>query len=198
MNIKEYIESGILEEYCLGLLNPEEQASVLDICSRFPEIKKELAIIENVIENMAVNVALDPDERLKQRILDSLGFEEHPVPFDLDNLPLTDVSSNYKNWLKTLEHLIPEEPKEDFFCHVLRQDEHFAQMLIIAKSDVPEETHDNLVESFFILKGKCSCTVGDRTVMLGPGDFLEIPLNLEHDVKMLTSHVVAILQYQFV
>src|ERR1700748_1598410 len=195
MNIQEYINSGTLEEYCLGLLNPEEQAGVLEMCTRYPEIKKELVIIENAVESIAANVAQTPDERLKQRILNSLGFEEQHVQFDLDNLPPTSISSNHKSWIKTLEDLIPEEPTEDFSCQVLRQDEHFAQMLIIAKNDVPEETHDNLMESFFILKGKCSCTVGGNIVMLGPGDFLEIPLNVQHDVKMLTPHVVAILQY---
>jgi len=198
MNIRAYIESGILEEYCLGLLNPDEQKIVVRVCLLYPEVKKELTLIEETIEKLAASRAITPGADNKQKILNSLGFSDQPVKYDLTNLPLTNVSSDHKSWLLSLEHLIPAEPEEDFSCHVLRQDEQFAQMLIIAKNDVPEETHDNLMESFFILKGRCTCSVGGSTVTLGPGDFLEIPLNLEHNVKMLTPHVVAILQYQFV
>jgi mannose-6-phosphate isomerase-like protein (cupin superfamily) len=198
MNVREYIDSGILEEYCTGLLTADEQDAVLKMCDLFPEVKAELLNIEKAIERIATDNAVTPDAGLKQKILNSLGFTETEVQFDLDNLPVTHARSNHISWLTSLDHLIPEYPNEDFSCHVLRQDDQFAQMLIITKSDVPDETHDNLKESFFILKGECKCLVGENAFRLGPGDFLEIPLNQEHNVKMLTPYVVAILQYQYV
>lgn len=197
MNVKEYIDSGILEEYCTGLLTADEQEAVLKIGDLFPEVRTELLNIEKAMEKIAADNAVTPGAGLRKKILDSLGFTETAVQFDLDNLPVTDARSNHASWLTSLEHLIPEDPNEDFSWHVLRQDEQFAQMLIITKSDVPDETHDNLKESFFILKGQCKCLVGENAFMLGPGDFLEIPLNQEHNVKILTPYVVAILQYQY-
>jgi mannose-6-phosphate isomerase-like protein (cupin superfamily) len=71
-------------------------------------------------------------------------------------------------------------------------------MLVISKIDVPEEEHDNYLESFFILKGRCECTIGENFYKLGAGDFIEIPLNTPHNIKLSTPVVVAVLQYRFV
>jgi mannose-6-phosphate isomerase-like protein (cupin superfamily) len=198
MNIKNYIESGILEEYCLGLLSQDDQAVVHQMCLSFPEAKQRLAIIEDTLENWASARAVMPDSSLKQRILDSFDFPEQAIQFDLNNLPTVDEHSNYNSWLGTVGHLIPEEPSEDFFCSVLRHDEQFSQMLVISKIDVPEETHDAIFESFLILKGRCECTVGDNVFTLKEGDFIEIPLFQPHNVKVLSPYVVAILQHQLV
>ncbi len=197
MNVQDYIASGILEEYCLGLLSADEQAVVLKICQLYPDVKKELTAIEIAMETMAANRAIAPENDLKQKILTSLGFPDPVIKLDINNLPATHPYSNHRSWLKTLQHLIPPEPTADFFCHVLQQNESIAQMLIITKNDVPEETHNTFTESFFILKGECKCMIGENIFKLGPGDFLEIPLNEPHDIKILSPYVVAILQYQF-
>jgi len=191
MNARDYIASGILEEYCLGLLNADEQDVVLQMCSLFPQVKKELTAIEHTMEKMAAGKAVNPGAGMRQKILDSLGFHEPAVVLDLDNLPVTDKNSNHLSWLTALEHLIPAEPSEDFFCHVLRDEDKFAQMLVVSKIDVLPETHDNMMESFLILKGECKCRIDNNIFMLGPGDFLEVPIGQQHDVKILSPYIAA-------
>jgi hypothetical protein len=39
MNIAEYINSGVIEDYCLGVLTPEEQQSVAQNALQYPEIQ---------------------------------------------------------------------------------------------------------------------------------------------------------------
>ena len=39
MNEKEYIESGMLESYCLGVLDPDGQDEVLLMCKLYPAVK---------------------------------------------------------------------------------------------------------------------------------------------------------------
>jgi len=191
MDIQAYIKSGILEQYCLNLLHADEQADVLKNCVLYPEIKQELTAIELAIEKIAAAQSITPDERIKQRILDILGFAN---VIDLNNLPIVDAYADYKTWLAAVEHLIPAQPFDDFFMEVLRQDDKAAQMLVVTKVDVPEETHDNWIESFFILQGQCVCSVGTEKFTLNAGDFLEVPLYTDHDIKITSPHVVAILQ----
>lgn len=50
MNIKEYIESGILEAYLLGVLTPEEASLVEANIAQFPLISEELQAIQREIE----------------------------------------------------------------------------------------------------------------------------------------------------
>ncbi|WP_428328521.1 cupin domain-containing protein [Mucilaginibacter sp.] len=199
MDIKAYIESGVLEEYCLGLLNAEEQAYLIQITMLYPEVKAELTAVELVMENIAIATATEPAPANRQRILSSLGFEDASAMLDINNLPAVDETADHQTWLNTLAHLIPEaEPTEDFLVHVIRNDSRYQQMLVITKNDVPEEEHGDLLESFFILEGHCECTVGNELYQLNPGDFLEIPLNVKHDIKIVSPYVVGILQYQFV
>ncbi len=197
MNLQDYINSGILEQYCLGLLDSEEANQVISYCLQYPELREELNSIQAAIEKMATEKALDPPPQLKDKILGRLGFVGNEV-LDINNLPPTDAYSNYLSWLQAVEHLLPTEPFEGLNIQLLQQTDKIAQMLVVAKVNVPDESHDNYAESFFILDGKCSCTIDGAEVFLSAGDFLEIPLYAEHDIKMLTPTVTAILQYRFV
>lgn len=197
MKLEDYINSGVLEQYCLGLLDSDEAAQVVSYCLKYPELREELNSIEAAIEKMAAEKAIDPVPGLKEKILGKLGFAGNEV-LDINNLPPTDAYSNYLSWLQAVEHLLPAGPFEGLNIQVLQQNDKIAQMLVVAKVDVPNESHDNYAESFFILQGECSCTIDGEEVKLSAGDFLEIPLYAEHDVKMLTPTVTAILQYRFV
>ncbi len=197
MNLQDYINSGLLEQYCLGLLDSEEANQVISYCSKYPELREELKNIEAAIEKMSAEKAVAPPDQLKEKILGKLGFVGNEL-LDINNLPPTDAYSNYLSWLQAVEHLLPTEPFEGLNIQVLQQTDKIAQMLVVAKVDVPDESHDNYAESFFILQGKCSCTIDGKQVILNAGDYLEIPLYAEHDIKMLTPVVTAILQYRFV
>ncbi len=192
----EYINSGNLEQYCLDMFNPALSNKVAELSSADPKVKKELNQIELALEQLAQSHAVEPNAGLKNRVLAALNFfDEEKI--DLDNLPPTSKYSNYSAWLKAVEHLIPAEPFEDFFMYELQRDEHIAQMLVVTKLDVAEEIHEEVGESFFILKGQCACTVGDEVITLNAGDHLEIPLHISHDIKILSPYVIAILQHQF-
>lgn len=197
MDITAYIKSGVLEQYCLGMLNADEETAVIKIAAQYPEVKQELAEIERAIEHMAAAESVQPDNDLKEIILASLGFSR-PEVLDWNNLPTANMYSNHESWLKVVKHLIPDEPFDDFFIQLIRQEENLSQMLVISKVDVPKETHEEIAESFLILKGECICTVGEETFQLKAGDFLEIPLHKEHDVKVLSPYVIAVLQHQLV
>jgi mannose-6-phosphate isomerase-like protein (cupin superfamily) len=195
-DINEYINSGNLEQYCLEMFNPALSQHVTGLSSANPEVKKELNEIEVAIEQLAQSHAVEPGTALKNRVLAALDFFDSEK-IDLDHLPPTSKYSNYTRWFNAVEHLLPSEPFEDFFMHELQRDEHIAQMLVVTKLDVAEEMHEEIGESFFILKGQCECTVGDEVITLNAGDHLEIPLHVNHDIKILSPYVIAILQHQF-
>jgi mannose-6-phosphate isomerase-like protein (cupin superfamily) len=196
MNIWEYIESGILVEYVMGWLSPDQQEAVYKTSLRHPEIARELRIIERHLEKLALQNAVEPEENVKIKILEALGFSTYLPILDLHNLPVISEEANHLQWLDALKHLIPEIPTENFTAIALRNDQHLTQTLVITKSDVPEETHGDLIESFFILKGGCICSVGKETHHLHAGSFLEIPLHTEHTIKIVTPYVVGILQHR--
>ena len=194
MDSKAYIDSGNLERYCFELFNTELGQEIVVLRDLHPEIGFELNAIEQTIEKMALSQAIQPRTGLKNQILAAVFAEDI---ISLDNLPPTSKYSNYESWLKAVEHLIPAEPFDDFFAQVLMQNEQIAQTLVITRLNVPEEVHEVVAESFLILKGSCACTVGNKVFTLNAGDYLDIPLHTNHDIKILSPYVVAILQHQF-
>ena len=196
MDIQQYIESGILEEYCLGHLNEANQAYLIQMTMLYPEIKKELTAVELAFENLAALTAAEPADHVKHNVLAALGFAGNEL--NINELPVIRTGTDPEPWLKAFAHLIPEEPTEDFVLNVIRHDEIVQQMLITGNTDVPEEEHGEFLEGLFVLKGRCECTIGDELFALGAGDFIEIPLHVKHDIKLVTPFVTAVLQYRFV
>jgi quercetin dioxygenase-like cupin family protein len=194
-DIKKYIESGVLEEYCLGTLKEADQAYLIQMTMLYPEVKAELDAVELAFETLSAATAVEPASHIKQNILTALGFDE---VLNINDLPVLSHSVNPHPWLTAFGHLIPENPTEDFLMHIIRQDDIVQQMLITGNTDVPDEEHGDFYESLYVLKGHCECTVGEDFYALGPGDFIEIPLHVKHDIKLVTPFVTAVLQYRYV
>lgn len=72
MNIKEYIESGILDAYVLGALSEEECAEVQANIAKYPEVAAEVAAIEDSMQLFAEANAEEPPPALKESIWDAI------------------------------------------------------------------------------------------------------------------------------
>lgn len=75
-NLKAYIESGVLELYVLGDLAPEEALQVEEMAAQHPEVKAEIAAIEQAIEQYAMQNAVEPSADVETRLLEKLGLSE--------------------------------------------------------------------------------------------------------------------------
>ena len=76
MDIKAYIASGILEQYVLGKLSPQEEAEVEQIAGQHPEIRQELSAIELALEEYALLHGRTPPPGVLSAILQRLHTEQ--------------------------------------------------------------------------------------------------------------------------
>jgi anti-sigma-K factor RskA len=72
MDIKAYIESGILEAYVLGSLTPSEEREVQANIARYPEIAAEVKTIEEGMLSFAQAGAMEPPPVLQDKIWDAI------------------------------------------------------------------------------------------------------------------------------
>jgi anti-sigma-K factor RskA len=76
MNTKEYIESGILESYVLGITTAGESAEVERMASEHPEVEIELEAIRGTLENYALQYEKQPPAALKSKIMAAVFEDE--------------------------------------------------------------------------------------------------------------------------
>jgi anti-sigma-K factor RskA len=75
MNTKEYIESGIIESYVLGVTTVGESAEVEQLALEYPEIQAEIESVSNTFENYALQYEKEPPAFLKDKIMAKLFSE---------------------------------------------------------------------------------------------------------------------------
>lgn len=76
MNIEEYISSGILEAYALGELSAAERLAVEQNLVQYPELRKELAEIEAVQEELLMKAAIRPSASVKEKLFSKISFDK--------------------------------------------------------------------------------------------------------------------------
>ena len=93
MDIQQFISSGIIEMYAMGLCIPEEERELEQLRSQHPEVDKAITDYEGVLEkNMMQHVEL-PGDATDNRILDTLEKLGKPVP-------VVTMQPHKLNWLK--------------------------------------------------------------------------------------------------
>ena len=194
MNLQPYIASGILELYVLDLLSQAEKIGVERMLKVYPILREEVLAIETDLENYAHINAIPPSKKLEKEIteiVNNLSIEQH---ISFEQLPRINEYSNYLNWLPLIEPIKPNKIDDGIFNKVLQHNEQITQVLVVSEINIPEEIHDDELESFLILEGYCECIVSGKSRFMGPGDFMAIPLYEPHDVIVKSKQVIAILQ----
>src|SRR6266700_1523861 len=113
MNLSEYIESGVLQEYCLGLLTDKEKSAVEENCRQYPAIKSELEAFQSSLQDYVSDFNMHPPAGLQSRIwtsLENINLEERG---DIHDLPYLDKYTDYKKWLKIVRPMLPAQLEQD-------------------------------------------------------------------------------------
>ena len=98
MNIKEYISSGVVESYVLGLLSAQERFEFEQYCETYPELRAARESFELAIEKQAMENAMPPPAGIKERIFSAIQ-EKHKTSKIISMESTTPRRSSGFNWL---------------------------------------------------------------------------------------------------
>jgi hypothetical protein len=59
MDLEKYLSSGVIEDYCLGVLSPEETQVVAQNAKQFPEIEEAIREVEEVLKKYTTDLDKD-------------------------------------------------------------------------------------------------------------------------------------------
>ncbi|MBK8846587.1 MAG: anti-sigma factor [Bacteroidetes bacterium] len=101
MDPKEYIQSGLLEQYVLGGCSLEQMQEVECMARVFPEVKAEIAALETAMHNYVNAHAQPAPAHLKEKILAHLNNTASPVEQKPEGKTIAFKPTKTQTWLYT-------------------------------------------------------------------------------------------------
>ncbi|MBR9921202.1 MAG: anti-sigma factor [Bacteroidetes bacterium] len=80
MDIKQYIESGILEQYVLGDLSDKDRKEVESMAAKHPQIREEIDQIELALETFAMSAEVKPSKGVYEGIVQKINAGGNTTP----------------------------------------------------------------------------------------------------------------------
>ena len=94
MNVQEYISSGIVENYVMGLTDEKESAEFERMSETYPEVRAAREAFELSLEEKALMNAVEPPTHLKSKIFSQIEIEaetDSPPVIPLERVPENDL-----------------------------------------------------------------------------------------------------------
>jgi hypothetical protein len=109
MDINDYISSGIIEMYVMGLCSPEEKAELDLLRPQYPELNIAIVQFEKDFENNLLQNGTEPGIATDEKILQSLQTLQPPAPVIAITSSHTVVSKKFRrrNWYWQRKILLP-------------------------------------------------------------------------------------------
>ncbi len=120
---------------------------------------------EDALNSFAKSNAILPSQEIKNKILLKLASlnktRREQGTIDINNPPLLTENSNLQDWLLATQHMQPPEKFDNIHMVQIKQNEQVEMFVGWVSEMVPEEVHDDILESFMILEGSCTCHITD-------------------------------------
>jgi len=185
MSVKEYISSGILEQYVLGAVTQEEAREVQRMAATHVEVRKEIEEISKALEQHAMDNAVMPSPKIKPFLMATIDYSERMESGETASFPpaLTEKSKiiDYAQWLNRKDMYLPADA-DHLFAKIIGYTPEALTAIVWIKDFAPPEVHTNEHEKFLIVEGTCNIVVDQEVYSLIPGDFFTIPLHKTHKI----------------
>lgn len=187
--IQDYINSGILQSYVLGLVTPEEASEVEKNAAEHPDIVVAINAFSEQLEMQARSRAVSPPASVKLGVMATLDYMERMMKGEKPSVPpvLNDDSkiADYAEWLERPDMVI----NEDFRVSYARIIGYTPGMTtaIVWMDELTGEEHSNEMETFLVVEGSCEFTLGADVYKLWPGDIMRIPLYKIHSARTTSA-----------
>ena len=191
MTSKQYIDSGILETYVMGMASHSEQEEVEMMAAANPDIRQEIDAISDAMENYAMAHAMTPSTTIKPFLMAIIDYSERMKAGEQLSFPPflnpDSKTEEFDTWLNRPDFDFPGSDKDNITAKIIAHTHEMTTAVVWIKQDSPWEIHDKELESFLIIEGSCDIIVGDKSNHLVSGDYFTIPLHESHMVKVTSS-----------
>ena len=188
--LSEFIESGVLELYVLGLTTEAENKEVALMRSLYEEVSQEIEQISQSLMSYAATQAPVPNSTLKPLLMATIDYTERikngEVPGNPPILNEQSTLEEYQEWLKRPDMVVPED-FSDIYIRIIAQTPQAISAIVWIEHETPYEVHGTEHEKFLIVEGTCDIVIDEKPYNMVPGDYMSIPLHAGHIVKVTSD-----------
>lgn len=186
MASKEFIDSGIIEQYVLGIASPAECEEVEKMAAADPDVRREMGKISQSLEQYAILNAIEPNPIIKPFLMAIVDYSERMANGEALSFPpllhLHSTSEDYATWLNRQD--MGPSGADDVSAKIISFTPEVTTAIVWLKKYAPQEIHDKEFERFLIIEGTCDIIVEEEVNHLVAGDYFEIPLHKKHVVHV--------------
>ncbi len=161
MNTKDYISSGILETFVLGLCSENEAFQVMEMTAKHPDIQAEIERIEKDLMSYSASSSPEIHDSVKENILKEISTEAKVIPISsVDNF--SPDSGRLKFLIAASVGLLVLSMAANFFLY--RQWQGVSNQLSVVQSQ-----NDQLADQMQIQQAAYSNSQQELAIMMEPG-----------------------------
>jgi quercetin dioxygenase-like cupin family protein len=185
--VRVFIESGILEMYVTGIASSAETLEVERMAAVYPEIHEQILEIGKALENYALANAIQPHSTIKPFVMATIDYAERMAAGEQPVFPpAMNEDSTYADYAEYFnDQAMQVGPDFDGIGARIIGYTPSLTTAVVCLADVEiREVHRKEIEKFLILEGTCTISIEDDAHYLVAGDFIAIPVDKEHLVKV--------------
>lgn len=190
MNVTDYIQSGILELYVLGMASDDDMRELERMVALYPEVNAEIEKITAMLMEQAEQKSPELNPTIGAFLTATIDYTERLQAGETPSFPpAMNKETRIIDFAEWLNHPDADAPADlgAFHARIIGYTPEQITAIAWIRYGAPPETHEREFERFLILEGTCDITIDNTVHHMAPGDFLEIPLHLAHHVQVTSE-----------
>ncbi|MEP6711972.1 MAG: cupin domain-containing protein [Ferruginibacter sp.] len=198
--IEAFIGSGIIEIYCLGFTNHEENNQVQVMAAAYPLVQAEIDKLRLAFSQQLFFPEIKPSPLVKKSLMSRVYQQQSGI--DKRFLPLLNQVKNFKelNEFVVINKLNDvEENVEEILVKDLPSTKEIVNFAVWAKNGQSEEVHHDMNEYIAVMTGSCDMYFGTVKKSYTKGEVIFIPPHVPHKAVITSGgQMFALVQRQMI
>ena len=198
--VDDFIASGILETYCHGCTNAEENKQILLMASLYPLVQREIDNIKCGLTKKIIADEIMPCPGVKISLMHRIYTQQSVIHKKF--LPLMNNIKNFNDFNEciTANNLqSSREGEDDIQVQELPSTNEIINIAAWVKNIQPEEIHHDMNEYIAIMEGSCDMYFGNTKRSYSKGEIIFIPPHVHHSAVITSvKPMFALVQRQLI
>ena len=200
MTAAAFIQSGIIETYCLGFTSAEENILVEKMAAMYPLVQQEVERVRASFHTILQTRNMQPSSSVKTAVMHTIYSQQAVLKKEW--VPLMNQPAAFARYVDSARANNLKAPGifyDNIFVQELPSTREVLNFAVWAKQGHREETHDDRNEYLAILEGSCDMYMNGVVTSYAKGEIISIQPHIAHSAVVTSAEpMFALVQRQLI